>query len=373
MPRLARSAALLLGLWALPLLLSVPDSAHAQGRAAAVAVDPVTRQPLTATVEVLGRFVARQSGTISARIAERVDEIAVQVGDRVARGQVIARLSSDRLAAERARMDAQAKAAASNIARERANLGKAQQTLERQNRLRGSTAYRSDRTEDAERDVEALRASLRSAEADAADAKAQLDLAEIALADATITAPYDGVVTVKHVSVGSYVRLGDPVVTMLNHLELEIEADVPANRTGGLAPGTLVEGTLQDGTRLRAMVRAVVPEENTRTRTLAVRFMPQETASVANAANQAVTLAVPLDRSRQVLTVDKDAVTVQRGENIVFIVEDGKAVPRSVRLGESVGNRFEVISGLEEGDLAVIRGNEVLRPGQPVTIGEGQG
>lgn len=373
MPPFARSAALLFGLWALPMLLTHPHPAMAQGREASVTVDAVTRQPLIATVDVLGRFVARQSGVLAARIAERVDEVAVQVGDRVTRGAVIARLSSDRLVAERARMEAQAKAAASDITGERANLAKAQQTLERQNRLKGSTAYRPDRTEDAERDVEAHRAALRRAEADAAVAKAQLDLAEIALVDATITAPYDGVITVKHVSVGSYVRLGDPVVTMLNHLELEIEADVPANRTGGLTPGTLVEGELQDGTRLFAVVRAVIPEENTRTRTRAVRFVPQSSETAANAANQAVTLEVPLDQSRQVLTVDKDAVTVQRGENIVFVVRDGKAVPRSVRLGESVGNRFEVLMGLEEGDLAVIRGNEVLRPGQSVSVSGGQG
>ncbi|MDF1791180.1 MAG: efflux RND transporter periplasmic adaptor subunit [Thalassobaculaceae bacterium] len=373
MPLFARSAALLFGLLALSLVAIPPMPTLAQGREASVSVDAVTRQPLIATVDVLGRFIARQSGVLAARIAERVETVAVQVGDRVARGQVIARLSSDRLAAERARMDAQAKAAASDISAERANLAKAQQTLERQNRLKGSTAYRPDRTEDAERDVEAHRAALRRAEADAAVAKAQLDLTDIALVDATITAPYDGVITVKHVSAGSYVRLGDPVVTMLNHVELEIEADVPANRTGGLTAGTLVEGELQDGTRLFAVVRAIVPEENTRTRTVAVRFVPHNSVTVASAANQAVTLEIPLDQSRQVLTVAKDAVTVQRGENIVFVVAEGKAVPRSVRLGESVGNRFEVLSGLEEGDLAVIRGNEVLRPGQSVSVSEGQG
>lgn len=369
MPSFARYAALFFGLWALPLTVAVPDTALAQGRAASVAVDPVTRQPLTATVDVLGRFVARQSGVLASRIAERVDEIAVQVGDRVARGQVIARLSSDRLAAERARMDAQAKAAASEIARERANLGKAQQTLERQNRLRGSTAYRSDRTEDAERDVEALRASLRSAEADAADAKAQLDLAEIALADATITAPYDGVVTVKHVSVGSYVRLGDPVVTMVNIGELEIEADVPAQRISALTPGTLVEVEAERGETLFAVVRAVVPQEDPRTRTRAVRFVPQGEDSYPAAANEAVTVRVPVGRSRDVLTVHKDAVTMDGDQRVVFVVEEGKVARRGITVGESVGDRFEVISGLEDGDVTVVRGNERLRPGQPVSVG----
>ena len=373
MPVSARSAVLLLGLFGLCAVLLSPASGLAQGREAAVAVDPVTRQPLIATVNVLGRFVARQFGVLAARIAERVDQVTVQVGDRVTRGQVVARLSSDRLAAERVRAEAQAKAADSDIIQERANLAKAQQTLDRLNKLRNSSAHRPDRMEDAGRDVEAHRAALRAAEADASVARAQLELAEIALRDAEITAPYDGVVTVKHVSEGSYVRLGDPVLTMLNHTELEIEADVPANRTGGLAPGTPVEGLLQDGARVAAIVRAVIPEENTRTRTRAVRFTPQDSAQVGNAANQAVTLAVPLDQSRQVLTVDKDAVTVQRGENIVFIVQDGKAVPRSVRLGESVGNRFEVLDGLADGDMAVIRGNEVLRPGQAVSVDQGQG
>ncbi|WPZ33618.1 efflux RND transporter periplasmic adaptor subunit [Thalassobaculum sp. OXR-137] len=373
MPVSTRPAGLILGLLALCAFLSTADPALAQGRAASVSVDPVTRQPLIATVNVLGRFVAREAGVLAARVAEQVDEVAVQVGDQVRKGDVVARLSSDRLTAERERVAAQAKAAAADIIAERANLAKAQQTLDRLSKLRNSSAHRPDRMEDAERDVEAHRAGLRAAEADAAVAKAQLDLAEIALADATITAPYDGVVTVRYVSAGSYVRLGDPVVTMLNHLELEIEADVPADRTGGLRPGTVVEAELQDGTRLSAAVRAVIPEENTRTRTRAVRFTPQDSAQVPTAANQAITLEVPLDQSRQVLTVDKDAVTVQRGENIVFVVQDGKAVPRSVRLGESVGNRFEVLNGLEDGELAVIRGNEVLRPGQTVSVDAGQG
>lgn len=140
-----------------------------------------------------------------------------------------------------------------------------------------------------------------------------------------------------------------------------------------MTTGTVVEAVLQDGTKFFAIVRAVIPEENTRTRTRAVRFVPQSAETVSSTANQAVTVAVPLDQTRQVLTVHKDAVTVQRGENLVFVVKDGKAVPKAVRIGESVGNRFEVLNGLEDGDLAVIRGNEVLRPGQPVAISQGQG
>ncbi len=351
-------------------LTLAPTISSAQQRAAKVEVDVVISQELTATVSVIGRFITRQSGTIASRIAERVDTVSVEVGDRIERGDVLASLSSDRLDAERDRWAAQVRSARAQVERERANLAKAQQGLDRQNRLQGSTAFRKDRAEDAERDVDIARAALATAEADAAQARAQLSTAEIALSDATIRAPYDGVVTVKHVSAGAYVRLGDPIVTLLNDVELEIEADVPAQRTGGLRIGTMVEVDLASGERLVTAVRAVVPEENPRTRTRAVRFVPQFDGRAAGIAiNESVSLQIPLARSRTVLTVHKDAVTVQGGRQVVFIVVEGKATPRTVETGESVGKRFEVNSGLSEGDQTVIRGNERLRPGQPVAAG----
>ena len=69
-----------------------------------------------------------------------------------------------------------------------------------------------------------------------------------------------------------------------------------------------------------------------------------------------------------VTTVHKDAVINRLGENIVFAIADGKAVMRKVVIGDTVGSRFEVLQGLSAGDTVVIRGNERLRPGDPVTL-----
>ena len=183
-PRLSMSS-LLCGVMVLASLAFTSHQAAAQGRAAKVEVDGVVMQELTATVSVLGRFVARESGTIASRIAERIETVAVQVGDRVSRGDVLAALKSDRLEADQARWAAQVRSAKAHVERERANLAKAQQNLDRQNQLRGSTAYRKDRAEDAERDVDIARAALATAQADVVQAEAQLATAEIALADAT--------------------------------------------------------------------------------------------------------------------------------------------------------------------------------------------
>ena len=346
---------------------ALAQSAPGQERKQAVVVDTVHEEPMSQTIDVLGRLVARQNGPVAARVAERVAGVQVQVGDRVKRGDVLALLSDDRLESDRELRAATVRAAKAAVARDRANAAKARQTLERQQRLKGSTAYRRDLADDAERDYEIAQASLVRAEADLAAAVAQLNLAEIAVADASVRAPYDGVVTVKHTSAGAYVRIGDPVVTLLNDAEIEIEADVPADRLAALPPGTAVEAEVANGGHVFAAVRAIVPEENPRTRTRAVRFVIQaDPIAYAIAANQTTTLHIPVGDARTVLTVSKDAIVRSGERQSVFVVVDGKAVAKSVQLGESLGSRYEVLQGLAVGDVVVVRGNENLRSGQAV-------
>jgi multidrug efflux pump subunit AcrA (membrane-fusion protein) len=112
----------------------------------------------------------------------------------------------------------------------------------------------------------------------------------------------------------------------------------------------------------------VVPEENPLTRTRAVRLTPhfgdtEKPLAVA----QSVTLELPIGEARPVVTVDKDGVIQQSDGAVVYLVEEAAAALRPVQLGEAVGGRFEVLGGLKPGDLVVVRGNERLRPGQPIT------
>ncbi|MDA0998505.1 MAG: efflux RND transporter periplasmic adaptor subunit, partial [Proteobacteria bacterium] len=85
------------------------------------------------------------------------------------------------------------------------------------------------------------------------------------------------------------------------------------------------------------------------------------------AANQSVTVSIPAGAARDILTVHKDAVLNRQGATFVIVNVDGKASFRPVDLGESMGGRFEVKRGLVAGDEVVVRGNERLRPDQPIT------
>jgi multidrug efflux pump subunit AcrA (membrane-fusion protein) len=105
------------------------------------------------------------------------------------------------------------------------------------------------------------------------------------------------------------------------------------------------------------------------TRTRTVRFVPNFGPTKRPLAHdQSVTLQVPVGSADAVLSVHKDGVVKQRGEDMVYVVVDGVAQPRAVELGTAVGSRFQVLGGLQEGDRVVVRGNERLKPGDPVEI-----
>ncbi|UUX50743.1 efflux RND transporter periplasmic adaptor subunit [Nisaea acidiphila] len=350
-------------------MIAAGSPANAQSKASPVEADEVREEPLTQTAPATGRFVAIELGSVATRVSERVEAVTVRAGDRVEKGDILARLSDRRLRAERSLRAAALKKADAQLERALANRAKAEQALARTEQLRGSNAFRKNALEDAQRDLEAASASFAEGEAETARARAELDLAEIALSDAAIRAPYSGVILARHVVAGDHVQIGEAIVTMMNDEALEIEADVPANRLAGLAQGVLVEAELQNGQRIEAAVRAIIPEENPRTRTRAVRFttdLPDDAVHIAE--NQGVTVFIPVGTVRQVISVHKDALLLDRAKPRVYVVRDGKVEPRTIVIGESLGNRFEVIEGLAAGDMVVIKGNERLRPGQPVAV-----
>jgi multidrug efflux pump subunit AcrA (membrane-fusion protein) len=118
-------------------------------------------------------------------------------------------------------------------------------------------------------------------------------------------------------------------------------------------------------------LRAIVPVENPLTRTRAVRFVPRFNAiGRPLAADQSVTVHIPVGAARSVLTVHKDAIIKRGPKSLVFVAIDGSVEQREIQVGEAVGSRYEILGGLEKGDVVVVRGNERLRPGDKVRINE---
>ena len=349
---------LLTSMAVLATILLGSNTASAQFGPPAVAVEQTRLEETSESVAVIGRIVPRQSGPVAARIAGAVDAMLVDVGDAVKAGDVLAELVNDEFLLARDLRAAQVRTAEAQLANARLE----QQRIEQ---LKNSTAFQQSRYDEARYAVAEWLARVDQAKAD-------LGQAEVDLRDSRITAPYDGVISVRQAQPGTYVRVGDPVVTLIDNTRLEIEADVPSRLLVNLDPGESVFVEHPSRGRVSATLRAVVPAEDTRTRTRTSRFtLDFSDVTHRLAVNQSITLGIPVGAKGQVVTVSKDAVVQSRGSTAVFVVEDGQAMIRPVELGAPVGNRFEVTTGLRPGEQVVVRGNETLRPGQQVRVSEG--
>lgn len=343
--------------------------AAAQGRAALVQAEPVVFTEITETVPVQANVVAGTESTVAVRVAGFVRSTPVAVGDVVAAGQVLVELDERPLRLAYSVAVATAAAANSSRAAAEARVALASQVVDRLRGLGSSAALSQGALDDAEQELRLAHAGLQEAADRVAAADARLDSAQFDLDSRRVVAPFAGVVLSRSAQLGAYLKAGDPVARLLDTGSLELEAEVPGQVLSGLTVGGQVNGQFESGEPLTAVVRAVVPVENARTRTRPVRLtLSRPPESISLAVGQTVVISVPRQAPREVLTVAKDALIREAGGWVVLVVVDGAAAQRLVELGAFAGDRVEVLSGLAAGDVAIVRGNERLRPGQPVTV-----
>ena len=169
------------GLALLSLLALWPAGADAQ-RPSPVRVDKVVVQQMAETAPVFGRLVSRMRGSVAAQTVGAVTEMRVQVGDRVAEGDVLAVLDIEKLSSERDARAATADAVAARAAAAEARLERVEQELARYEKLRRSASFSKARLQDKEQERAWLRSELDAARAQLVQAKANLALAEMKLA-----------------------------------------------------------------------------------------------------------------------------------------------------------------------------------------------
>lgn len=365
--------------------------AAAQGRAAQVIVDRVETRVIGDRTPLLGQVVARVESDVAARVSGVVEEVFVEVGDATEQGAAIAVLDDTLLQIDRDAAAAALAQAEADVASAQAQLGLARQVYNRASDLQDSVAFSRGAMEDNEKAVATAESALARSQAARAVTKATLARAETRLERARIASPFDGVVIEKRVAPGQFIAEGAAAATLVDMSSMELEAQVPVELIDGVRPGVEIGFVLGAAGRRAATdpnvsfdgvatVRAVIPREASNTRTRPVRLAADlEARADAAIAGAAVTIFVPVGAPRETLTAPKDALVQGAGGWMVFVAaeqpnEDSdappsfQAAPRPVRVGQATGARVEILSGLEAGQLVVIRGNERLRPGQAIAF-----
>ena len=344
------------------------DAANAQGRATSVGVASVEARTLAETVPVFAEIATSRDGAVASRVAGNVQEVHVLAGARVAKGDLLVELDQDLLSIRAAQSEAQLAEAVARITTARVRVDRTSKTLARIEALRSSSSFSEGRFDEAQSDMLEARSQLVEAQAREKSSEAQVAETRYQLERSQITAPFAGVVIEVNTIPGAFIQAGSPVVRLLDIDALEVIAGIPARYVTFLEPGQKMQASTETGVELTLELRAILPVEDPSIRTRDVRFNAPGLSEIANVAvGQSLSVRVPVGDAREVISVPKDALVQARGGWTVFVAAEGKAQPRAVTLGVALGDQYEVLSGLQTGDLVVVRGNERLRPGQDIS------
>ncbi|MGH7525439.1 MAG: efflux RND transporter periplasmic adaptor subunit [Gemmatimonadales bacterium] len=304
---------------------------------------------------ISGSLEPEQSATVRAEVGGSVLRTYADAGQRVKRGQLLARLDDTtvRDAFLSARSAVRSAQSALELARRNA---------ERSERLAEAGAV-------AERDLETARWDVTNAEGTLADAQARLSSAEEQLKDTQVRAPFDGMISERPADAGDVVEVGAALFTIVDPSRLRLEASVPAEQIGRLRKGTEVEFTLSGvDRRITGRIERINPVVDPATRQVriyvAIPNLDQALVAGLFAEGRVATdtkraVAVPL------LAIDSRGTTPT-----VHVLKGGRVRESQVLLGvrDEAAELVEVQSGVAEGDTLLLGSAQGITPGSRVRV-----
>jgi len=343
-----------------------------------------------------GYITPRRRATIAAKITGRVTGVFFDEGTRVKEGQLLATLddADAKRALDSAKADRDAAHAA--IADYEVQLRNSQILLRRAEQLQQAGVQTQEALDNATTAVDSLKAKIVLARQQVAASEARIGVAQQAVDNCTIRAPFAGIVVSKDAQVGEMVspisagggftRTG--ISTIVDMHSNEIEVDVNESYIAKVAAGQEVTATLDahPDKPFPAKVRTIIPTADRQKATVKVRItipnlekydfiLPDMGVKVAFLEHEK---PAPKDKGKEkgpeaVAFIPKSAVRSEAGSSFVFLFRDGKVERRAVKLGTERGTEVAVLAGVLPGDSLVVKGPESLHDGDKVEIRTGSG
>jgi RND family efflux transporter MFP subunit len=307
-------------------------------------------------IEASGGLYAWQEGVIAAETGGmRVVEVAVDVGDKVRRGQVLARLNDSTVKAEVAQQQAR-------VAQIRAALAEALANGERARNVKNKGAM-------SEQQINQYLIAEEAAKANLAAAEAALEMERIRLDQTRVLAVDDGVISVRSATLGTVVQAGTELFRMVRQGRVEWRAELTAEQLAQIRPGQEARVRLPGGGIVTGKVRIQSPslDANTRYGLVYVELPTDSPARPGMFAQGEIRIG-----ASQALTLPESAVVLRDGSSFVFEVLTGDRVAqRKVETGRRGNGRVEVLSGLDTAARVVESGGAFLNDGDLVRVEPG--
>jgi membrane fusion protein (multidrug efflux system) len=302
----------------------------------------VRTETVSQKLEALGNARANESVDISSKTSNVVTAVRFGDGERVKRGQVLVQLD-----------DAQARA---DVAAAEAAVAESERLFDRSRELMATEALSKAQFDQLEATLKANRARLAAAQA--------------RLEDTVIRAPFSGRVGLRRVSVGTLINPGAVITTLDDTSVIKLDFSVPENFLSTLREGLAVRATAPafSGRTFTGKVASIDSRVDVNSRAVTVRaLLANEDGALRPGMFLNVTLA---NDERDTLIIPEQALTPEAERQYVFVVADGKAQRREVRIGSRRPGSVEVLAGLRAGEQVVVEGTQKVRDGAAVRTTE---
>jgi RND family efflux transporter MFP subunit len=321
-----------------------------------VTTERVVLADLEDRVTAVGEIIATHHAVLAAEVDGRVTELVVEEGSAIAADQPILLLDPAKRKLELDSARARVAEAVAQVENDRRQLARQRELFEK--RIASQSSL-----DDAE-------TKLRLAEAKLNAARAALGVERRALREATVRAPFDGLVVERKVSLGEYVRMGEPLVEVVSLHPIEVEFRVAEVDSSFVRLGQTVDVTVAPypERRFQATVTVISPTIDPGTRTLRVKAALDNEEGLLRPGLFA-RADLGLSTREDVALIPSEAVLQRVDGSVVFLLEDGKRVRRrKIEIASFQEGNVAIEEGLAEGDEIVVRGQVDLIDGQSVRV-----
>ncbi len=334
-----------------------------------------------AVLNASGYVVAQRKAAVSSKSTGRLVYLGVEEGSRLKKGEILASLENEDLAASRDQAVFQIKEARANLAQAQAELTDANLQHQRFKTLLARDLVARQDFDTATARLEKARAGVAAAQARIKTSQASLANAQAALEYTYIRSPFDGVVLTKFAEVGEVVapfgaaiNARAAVVTMADFNSLMVEADVAESNLDRVRPEQPCEITLDaiPDKRFSGQVHMIVPTADRSKATVLtkVKFLEFDDRILPEMSAKVAFLSRPLESGerRARLAVPRAALVTRDGRSFAFLLEANRVRLTPLTLGAEMGDLVEISAGLKEGDRVVLKPPPSMQDGSRVKV-----
>ncbi len=328
-----------------------------------------SRHEVVDYITVVGNLVGEATIDIVPRVAGRIDSVPVKLGDRVKRGQLVAKIEDRELREQINQAQATLEVNKANVAQRENELTVQKSALDRVKATfeKGLTARQI--LEDAEARYHAAMSQVNVAKAQQSHTEFRIDELRITLSNKSVVSPVDGFVSRRNLDAGAFAGANTVILQVVDIDTVRLVANLIEKGFRKVVPG--VEATVQvdtfAGEDFRGRVSRVAPVFDPATRTAQMEIeVPNPGYRLKPGMYARVRLTV--ERRPDALTVPRNAIVDVDGRRGVFIVKDQAAKFVETKTGLADGERVEILDGITEGTQVITTGALALRDGDRVAL-----